>query len=284
MSVYWDYSFLHGPERWHLNWKIGGNQSPVNISPNETKFNDDFHKNPLKIERDSIACRIQNSGLHLVFTPLPLSKRLSVTGGPLRDKYVFEQFHFHWGMDDSCGSEHTVSGRSYAAEVHLVHWNGSKYDTFQEAAKQSDGLTVFGVFLDVEGNERAHAMLEKLTRVIRRVQYKGDTYDMKDTFNPYDILPNNISDYWTYQGSLTTPPCYESVTWIVFREPIRISRQEIGKLRSLKSIAHFEVDTTNKYHDQMSLLRNCGKNPQCIGNNFRPVFPLGDRIVQSSFI
>ena len=139
-------------------------------------------------------------------------------------------------------------------------------------------------FLDVEGNERAHTMLEKLARVIQRVQYKGDTYDMKDTFNPYDMLPNNISDYWTYQGSLTTPPCYESVTWIVFCEPIRISRQEIGKLRSLKSIAHFEVDTTNKYHDQMSLLRNCGKNPQCIGNNFRPVFPLGDRIVQSSFI
>ena len=108
--------------------------------------NDSLHKNPLKIERDGIAFRSQNSGPHLVFTPLPLNERLSVTGGPLRDKYVFEKFQFHWGMDDSYGSEHTVGGKSYAAEVHLVHWNVSKYDTFQEAVKQADGLTVLGVF------------------------------------------------------------------------------------------------------------------------------------------
>ena len=68
---------------------------------------------------------------------------------------------------------------------------------------------------------------------MRRVQYKGDLYDMKDTFDPYDMLPKNNNDYWTYQGSLTTPPCYESVSWIVFREAIRISLQEIVVLRLL---------------------------------------------------
>lgn len=47
------------------------------------------------------------------------------------------------------GSEHTVDGVSYSGELHLVHWNQTKYPTFSEAAKHPDGLAVLGVFLKV---------------------------------------------------------------------------------------------------------------------------------------
>lgn len=47
------------------------------------------------------------------------------------------------------GSEHTVDGLSYSGELHLVHWNQTKYPTFDEAAKHPDGLAVLGVFLKV---------------------------------------------------------------------------------------------------------------------------------------
>lgn len=47
------------------------------------------------------------------------------------------------------GSEHTVDGVSYSGELHLVHWNQTKYPTFNEAAKHPDGLAVLGVFLKV---------------------------------------------------------------------------------------------------------------------------------------
>lgn len=47
------------------------------------------------------------------------------------------------------GSEHTVNGVSYSGELHLVHWNQTKYPTFDEAAKHHDGLAVLGVFLKV---------------------------------------------------------------------------------------------------------------------------------------
>nr|KAF7392443.1 hypothetical protein H0235_017442 [Vespula pensylvanica] len=71
-----------------------------------------------------------------------------LSGGPLMDDiYKLEQYHCHWGCSDSRGSEHTVDGQAFAGELHLVHWNTSKYKTFAEAAKASDGLAVLGVFL-----------------------------------------------------------------------------------------------------------------------------------------
>lgn len=46
-------------------------------------------------------------------------------------------------------------------------------------------------------------------------------------FDPCGLLPGSL-DYWTYPGSLTTPPLLECVTWIVLREPITVSSQQVG--------------------------------------------------------
>ena len=84
------------------------------------------------------------------------------------------QFHAHWGSCDEKGSEHTVDGKMYPAEVtksynakllkhncapstrdcitfqlHLVHWNRTKYSSPNEAAGEPDGLAVLGMFLEV---------------------------------------------------------------------------------------------------------------------------------------
>lgn len=48
-------------------------------------------------------------------------------------------------------------------------------------------------------------------------------------FNPATLLPGCL-DYWTYDGSLTTPPLLESVTWIVCKEPISVSSEQVGTL------------------------------------------------------
>lgn len=74
----------------------------------------------------------------------------NLSGGPLyNDDYVIEQFHSHWGSDVHKGSEHTVDGVCFAGELHLVHWNHTKYSSFAEAAGKPDGLAVLGVFLKV---------------------------------------------------------------------------------------------------------------------------------------
>jgi hypothetical protein len=79
---------------------------------------------------------------------LPNDQKPSFTGGGFTDTYVFQQLHFHWGSDDSIGSEHTVNGKSYPGELHLVHYN-SKYGDYKSALKHSDGLAVLGVLFQV---------------------------------------------------------------------------------------------------------------------------------------
>lgn len=46
-------------------------------------------------------------------------------------------------------------------------------------------------------------------------------------FNPACLLPENIDDYWTYAGSLTTPPLTEAVTWIVMKQHIEVSHDQV---------------------------------------------------------
>ncbi|XP_051057778.1 carbonic anhydrase 7 [Phodopus roborovskii] len=149
-----------------------------------------------------------------------------VTGGPLEGPYRLKQLHFHWGKKHDVGSEHTVDGKSFPSELHLVHWNAKKYSTFGEAAAAPDGLAVVGVFLET-GDE--HPSMNRLTDALYMVRFK-DTKAQFNYFNPKCLLPTSLH-YWTYPGSLTTPPLSESVTWIVLREPIRISEKQVSPPR-----------------------------------------------------
>lgn len=59
--------------------------------------------------------------------------------------------------------------------------------------------------------------------------HKGDKVTIPGPLDPAKLIPEN-KKYWTYPGSLTTPPCSESVTWILFKEPIEVSREQVSSL------------------------------------------------------
>lgn len=70
--------------------------------------------------------------------------------------YIFAQIHFHWGYDDSTGSEHSIDNEFYPMEAHLVHYD-SKYNNFSAAASSGDpkALAVIAVFI-TEGHDWHH--------------------------------------------------------------------------------------------------------------------------------
>ncbi|XP_050526092.1 carbonic anhydrase 7-like [Daktulosphaira vitifoliae] len=176
-----------------------------------------------------------------------------VSGGPLFDaKYEFVQLHFHWGKDDF-GSEHKVNGHQYAMEVHIVHYK-KKYGSYENAQNFIDGICVIGFFGQVttQNNLEMTNFVDDLkfienmnTSIIR--PFKEEFSWIKDT-----ALKQH---YYTYHGSLTTPPYAECVIWIIFTKPIPISRAQLKKFRNLHS----------------------SKNGILINENDRPLQPFNDR-------
>uniref|UniRef100_A0A665X7U6 Carbonic anhydrase n=2 Tax=Echeneis naucrates TaxID=173247 RepID=A0A665X7U6_ECHNA len=259
MSHAWGYAEDNGPERWADNFPIanGPRQSPIDIVPGDSSYDAGLKKLNLKYD-PSTCLDILNNGHSFQVTFIDDNDNSTLTDGPISGIYRLKQFHFHWGASDDKGSEHTVAGTKYPAELHLVHWN-TKYPSFGEAASQPDGLAVVGVFLQI-GNE--NASLQKVLDAFDTIRTKGKQASFEN-FNPATLLPSCL-DYWTYDGSLTTPPLLESVTWIVCKEPISVSSGQMAKFRSLLFSAEGEAEC-------------------CMVDNYRPPQPLKGRAVRASF-
>ena len=85
--------------------------------------------------------------------------------------YELWQFHAHWGNEDGHGSEHTVDGKNYAAELHLVHWN-KKYGTPDTAVDKPDGLAVLGLLIEV--GDKPLQEFDKIVQALDKIPCKDD--------------------------------------------------------------------------------------------------------------
>lgn len=273
---HWGYGKDDGPSSWHEFYPIaeGKRQSPINIVPAEAQF--DASLPPLSLSYDRCtSLTIANNGHSVVVEFDDADDRTVIRGGPLSNPYRLKQFHFHWGGKGCQGSEHTVGGKTYTSELHLVHWNSVKYQSFGEAVSAPDGLAVLGIFLETGLHTRPqnaipipvtgddYRGLHQITDALYRVKFKDSVADFKG-FSPRFLLPSSLH-FWTYLGSLTTPPLNESVIWIVLKEPITVSDRQMGKFRMLLSSAEEEEQRKK------------------MENNFRPPQPLKGRTVRSSF-
>ncbi|XP_049271032.1 carbonic anhydrase 7 [Rhipicephalus sanguineus] len=186
-----------------------------------------------------------------------------ITGAGLNGWYKFEQLHFHWGSNSSLGSEHRIDGYTFPIEMHLVHMN-TKYSTGEEALKHRDGLAVVAVFFQV--SPRDNPALSAIVGALRQMS-SGSTTRVNLTSIPplRQLMPQDPQLYYRYQGSLTTPPCSEVVTWTVLAQPSGISEAQLQAFRNLV------VDHGN------------GSSPEHLVNNFRPVTTLNGRPVFTNF-
>lgn len=237
----------------------GRRQSPINITLRDSLH--DPHLKPLKIRYDPNTCtQIWNNGYSFLVEFDDSTDKSTLSGGPLLNQYRLCQFHFHWGESNAVGSEHTIDGTLFPAELHLVHWNSSKYKSFEEAVMEGDGLAVVAVFLKIG---KRHEGLQKLVDALPAVRHKDSVVEFT-SFNPSCLLPTCL-DYWTYSGSLTTPPLTESVAWIIKKRPVEVSHDQLAVFRSL-------LFTSADEEEQKSMV-----------NNFRLQQPLMNRTVRSSF-
>ncbi|XP_004393812.1 PREDICTED: carbonic anhydrase 1 isoform X1 [Odobenus rosmarus divergens] len=256
----WGYDDKNGPEQWGKLYPIanGNKQSPIDIKTSETKH--DSSLKPISVSYDpATAKEIINVGHSFHVNYEDNDNRSVLKGGPLSESYRLCQFHFHWGSTNDYGSEHIVDGVKYSAELHLVHWNSAKYSSFAEAAPQADGLAIIGVLMKVD---QANPRLQKVLDALNTVKTKNKRAPFTN-FDPSTLLPSSL-DYWTYSGSLTHPPLYESVTWIICKDPISISPEQLAQFRSLLSTVE-------------------GDKAVPIQHNNRPPQPLNGRIVRASF-
>ncbi|KAG8193753.1 hypothetical protein JTE90_005050 [Oedothorax gibbosus] len=190
-----------------------------------------------------------------------------LTGGPLEHSYQLIQFHCHWGKCCSSGSEHKVDGKAFAGELHLVHWNVDLYNSLEEAIASPKGLAVIGIFFQVGKDD--HKELCKITELLHELPRKGDECALTKEVDPSQFIPE-VHDYWTYDGSLTTPPCHESVTWLVFKKPVEVSEEQLDKFRCMSSTS-----------SPKAILNGEPVPGKCL-QNVRPVQPLNDRIIREA--
>ncbi|XP_065441914.1 carbonic anhydrase 13 isoform X1 [Chrysemys picta bellii] len=248
---------IFGPARWKEVFPVanGDRQSPIDIQTEETKY--DPALPPINPNYDPTSAKVILNNGHSTSVEFDDTENKSVLrGGPLNGSYRLRQIHFHWGASDDIGSEHAVDGKKYAAELHVVHWNSDKYSTFVEAARQRDGLAVMAVFLKIG---ECNSQLKKITDRLDAIRAKGKQA-LFTNFDPSCLLPHSL-DYWTYLGSLTVPPLLESVIWIILREPISVSSEQLAKFRSLLCTAE-------------------GEAACCMLRNYRPPQPLKGREVR----
>jgi carbonic anhydrase len=202
---HWGYEGHGGPAAWaslspeFSACKLGHLQSPIDIHGAKVadlpaiKF--EYQPSPLKI--------IDNG--HTIQVNYAPGSAIEIGGV----RYELIQFHFHRP------SEEKINGKAHAMVAHLVH---------RDAAGK---LAVVAVLLDKGGaNPTIHTIWNNLPK-----QKEKETA-VKATVDAATLLPAN-KGYYTFQGSLTTPPCSEQVRWFVLKTPTKIAENEItafGKL------------------------------------------------------
>ncbi|KAL9973620.1 hypothetical protein ACROYT_G020098 [Oculina patagonica] len=247
-----------GPRSWQDRYKVaeGNLQSPINI---ETALaEDDKSLGPIKFHYTNINnSTITNDGRHLQVT---LTRNESVvTGGPLTDQYQLAVIRFHWGHDNSSGSEHSIDEQNYPLEVQLIHWNKCLYKNIGEAMAGENGLCIIGLLFQVSDDD--NESLTPIIKLLSRDENKGCfSLEVKSTIDPSHFI-KDMTAYWTYQGSLTTPPLSENVTWIISQNLMDISEKQINAFRSV---------------------RNSSGEP--MAGHCRPLCPLNERSIRSCII
>ena len=138
-----------------------------------------------------------------------------------RSYFTPAQFHFH------APSEHSVHGKLFDLEIHFVHLvKGSNTAGTTAAPQDAFPGGVIGIFFDRnQGGNYENSFLESLNNaIVTKDSAKPTTVDVREFLHGVDM-----SSYWSYDGSLTTPPCTEGLKWSVIQQVQPISDAQLAR-------------------------------------------------------
>jgi carbonic anhydrase len=199
-DVHWAYGGDTGPDSWGMlkpefkTCMLGKRQSPIDIRDGIR-----VQLEPIQFDYRPTPFKVIDNG-HTVQVNLESGNSITVLGR----RYDLVQFHFHRP------SEERINGRQFDMVAHLVH-------------KDSEGkLAVVAVLMD-QGT--AHPMVQLVWNSLPLE--KGMEQHSPVMLDMNLMLPEQ-RQYYTYMGSLTTPPCSEGVLWMVMKQPANLSREQIN--------------------------------------------------------
>ncbi|WP_224094068.1 carbonic anhydrase [Nostoc sp. MS1] len=201
-SIQWGYTGHNSPENWgslspsYQMCDIGKNQSPINITTSV-----DANLPSIKFNYKTLSTEILNKG-QTVQVNVESGSSIVVDGVT----YALKQYHFH------TPSENHIAGKSFPLEAHFVH------------ADAKGNLAVIAVmFAEGKANSQLAELWQKMP------MKAGENSVLKgDVKNLHSLLPQN-QEYYRFNGSLTTPPCSEGVKWMVMKEPLTVSKEQVEK-------------------------------------------------------
>ena len=205
-----------------LLFYITGRQSPIDIIT--ANVVEDQSLTPLVFsptwDTPSSNGIFTNNGHTVQFT-LNGSIPMTSTETPVGN-YQLVQLHFHWGSQSGQGSEHHFDGVQSELEIHFVHSRiGSGGDPGQSHA-------VVGVFAEEDSAATISGIWQQLNPT--QVPNATDSVDVAG-ITVSDFLPSN-REYVYYEGSLTTPPCNETVQFFLLKNRIKVPLAFLATLRS----------------------------------------------------
>jgi carbonic anhydrase len=199
----------------HIHWDYEGEGRPDNwakLRPEYGACASGKRQSPIDI-RDGI--RVDQPAIEFVWRPSQFrivdnghTVQVAVGGSSLSllgKSYELIQFHFHRP------AEERVNGRGFDMVAHFVH-------------KAEDGrLAVVAVLME-KGAE--NPFVQTLWNYMP-LEKNEDVAPPSVVVDPASFLPADRA-YYTYMGSLTTPPCTENVQWLVMRQPVQVSAEQIA--------------------------------------------------------
>ena len=205
-DAHWDYEGENAPFRWgdmkteFSTCKTGARQSPIDIrNPVISEVE------PIQFHYEDVALKVSNNG-HTIQVDYAPGSFILYAGA----RYELVQFHFH------SPSEERINGRAFDMVAHLVH-------------RSAQGRLAVVAVLLAAGREQP--MLQAVWAAMPGTRDR--TRERLDVaINVKQLLPADPT-YYSYMGSLTTPPCTEGVQWLVMKTPIEMSREQIAHFTAL---------------------------------------------------